>query len=56
MILYGWEGKRAVKYKVSKLWNNLPTELKEIYNHSDRSNINLEVICCNLYYNIICLA
>ena len=23
-------GKRAVKYKGSKLWNNLPTELKEI--------------------------
>ena len=23
-------GKRAVKYKASKLWNNLPTELKEI--------------------------
>jgi len=27
-------GKKAIKFKGSKLWNNLPTNIKEIQSHS----------------------
>jgi len=40
-------GKRSIKYKGSKLWNDLPAELKEI-SHFNLLNINLKTIYCSL--------
>ena len=41
---------KVVNYGITYLLN-----LKR-YNHSDPSNINLEVICCSLYFNLSCLS
>ena len=40
-------GKRSINYKGSKLWNDLPAELKEI-SHFNLLNINLKTIYCSL--------
>ena len=40
-------GKRSIKYKGSKLWNDLPAELKK-YSHFNLLNINLKTIYCSL--------
>ena len=40
-------GQRSIKYKGSKLWNDLPAELKK-YSHFNLLNINLKTIYCSL--------
>jgi len=42
-------GKRSINYKGSKLWNDLPAELKEI-SHFNLLNINLRTIYCSLWH------
>jgi len=45
-------GKRAITYKGSKLWNSLPSHIKDTP-HSGLLNLLLKIIYCSLWYSIV---